>query len=65
MIPSIWDLEKMSPQWDHSRIMFLKYEDQVQEKSRRLYTAVNMSIDISNAILDLVRELEQLRQERV
>ncbi len=56
--------EKTSQEWDLLRISHLKFKAQVQERSRLLYKAVCMSRDISEEILDLVRELEQLREER-
>ncbi len=56
--------EKMSQQWDHLETIDLTYRDQVQVRSRLLYTELTMVSDILGKILDSVRELEQLRQEQ-
>ncbi len=60
-----YNLEKTSQEWDHSEVINQSYRDQVQVKSRLLYTRLNLVIDILEKIQDSVRELEQLREEQV
>ena len=55
--------ERMSQQWGPLRTSSPTYKDQVQVSLRLLYTVSQLQHDISEAILDLVRELEQLQEE--
>ncbi len=67
MVPeySVETSEKIYLQQDLLKISHQNYKVQVQEKSRRLYTEVSTLVDTSREILDLLRELEQLREDTV